>query len=106
MKSNNQAAWAAKKFTVRNGSDSLFEITVSGRKRWTLEMLIEAKSKGLSSTECGAPRLSAYIYDIRGLGVHIETTNERHGGSFKGYHARYCLKSLVESAELVGADHG
>jgi hypothetical protein len=41
------------------------------------------------------PRWSAYVFDLRALGVNIETVHEPHGGDYPGTHGRYVLHSIV-----------
>lgn len=73
------------------------DVKVSGREAETLLTLISAGPHGFTSLEgfrAGwAVRLSAYIHDLRRLGVPIETTREPHDG---GQHARYHLAVPVE----------
>lgn len=70
---------------------------VKGREAQTLTMLVERGSSGLSGLECGATRLSAYIFDLKHeFGLEIQTKREAHGGEFSGNHARYILLSPVE----------
>jgi hypothetical protein len=49
------------------------------------------------------PRWSAYVYDLRKMGVDIETINERHGEPFAGTYARYVLQCQVRNVEGVCA---
>jgi hypothetical protein len=43
------------------------------------------------------------VYDLRKLGIVIETIRERHDGPFAGEHARYVLRSPVTILEKIGA---
>ena len=43
-----------------------------------------------------APRWSAYVHELRKMGVEIETIHEAHGGKFPGHHARYVLRCDVK----------
>lgn len=87
--------WGTAHFTVRNHSNQQHDVVVSGRDRWALEALIAAGDDGCTPIETPAPRWSAYVYNLRGLGVPIQTHTEPHGGPFKGTHARYTLAALV-----------
>ncbi|SOC10168.1 hypothetical protein SAMN05877809_10578 [Rhodobacter sp. JA431] len=90
-----KAIWGAARFSVQIGGAAPFPIEVTGRERWALEALIAAGSKGCAPFDHPGPRWSAYVHDLRKLGVLIEKTTERHGGEFPGNHARYCLACLV-----------
>lgn len=72
-----------------------FRITVLGRDEWALEQLRKAGRKGCTPITQPAPRWSAYIHNLRKLGVEIETITEPHDGDFPGRHARYVLRSVV-----------
>ncbi len=91
--------WASAAYTVRNGSDNATTITVSGRERWALECLIAAGSRGCTPIDTPGPRWSAYVFDLRGRGLEIQTLNEPHGKPFAGSHARYVLVSRVTRLE-------
>lgn len=81
-----------KSFTVHPHSGEPFPITAKGRDRWALERLAAAGPLGITPREePTGPRWSAYIYNLRALGVPIETRHEPHGGEFPGSHARYVL---------------
>ncbi|MEW9615919.1 hypothetical protein AB3G45_19070 [Shinella sp. S4-D37] len=89
-----------KKFTLRavitlpDGSESL-PVTVIGRQAWMLDQLIQAGPRGLTSIERPAPRISHYIFRLRGAGFDIDTEYEDHGGQFPGRHGRFRLLSRV-----------
>jgi hypothetical protein len=72
-----------------------FRIVVSPRDCWALEELRKAGTKGCTPAENPAPRWSAYVFNLRELGVEIETITEQHAGEFPGHHGRYVLHSLV-----------
>ncbi|WP_341861315.1 hypothetical protein [Gymnodinialimonas sp. 57CJ19] len=81
-----------------------FTINVKGRDLWALEQLAKAAQSGVSPRdEPTGPRWSAYIHNLRGLGVPIETRREPHGGEFPGTHGRYILHATIErlSAEVA-----
>jgi len=77
-------------------------ISVKGREEWALRCLIAAGQKGCTPLDTPGPRWSAYIHDLRAMGVEIETINEKHGGPFRGTHARYVLRSHVTPLNHAG----
>lgn len=91
----NPDRWDVASFTVRNPDAEPLNIAVKGRDRWALESLIDAGPKGCTPIDRPGPRWSAYVFNLRGLGVRIETVHEAHAGPFKGNHARYVLQSHV-----------
>ena len=75
-------------------ADSTLPLT--GRNAWALSRLISAGERGVTPiSEPSGPRWSAYIHNLRGLGIDIEKITEAHGGAFPGTHARYVLRSEV-----------
>jgi hypothetical protein len=72
-----------------------FTIEAKGRDAWALDQLREAGPKGCTTIEQPALRWSAYVHNLRGLGVPIETLTEPHGGEFSGTHGRYVLRCEV-----------
>jgi hypothetical protein len=97
-----QKAWGAALYTIKHENGERLEIGVSGRDRWALEALIAAGALGCTPIETPCPRWSAYVHNLRNLGVPIETITERHDGPFAGTHARYVLRASVTLSE--GAD--
>jgi Helix-turn-helix domain len=97
--------------TVRKQIKATFQvsdgpaITVTGREAQTILALVEAGPKGITSLETfkagWAVRLGAYIFDLRGFGVPIETTREPHDG---GNHARYRLKGPITILNVEGQE--
>lgn len=77
-----------------------FTIPAKGREAWALDRLTEAGPRGCTPIEQPAPRWSAYVYRLRGLGVPIETIHEAHGGAFAGRHGRYVLRAEVQKVGL------
>jgi hypothetical protein len=73
-----------------------FTIEAKGRDAWALDRLREAGPRGCTPITEPAPRWSAYIHNLRGLGVPIETVTEAHGGEFSGTHGRYVLRATVQ----------
>lgn len=82
----------------------LVRLRVEGREAWTLCRLLDAGERGITSFENPAPRLSHYIYKLRGLGLRIETREETHGGDFGGKHGRYRLRSRITIVERSDSD--
>jgi hypothetical protein len=72
-----------------------FTIQAKGRYAWALDRLREAGARGCTPRTEPAPRWSAYVHNLRGLGVPIETVTEPHGGEFSGTHGRYVLRCEV-----------
>ena len=81
------------KFRVGDGP----AVNVNGREAQTIVALVNAGPKGITSLDTfragWAVRLGAYIFDLRQMGVPIETTREPHNG---GNHARYRLTGQIE----------
>ncbi len=73
-----------------------FTIEAHGREAWALDHLAKAGPRGCTPIEQPAPRWSAYVHRLRGLGVPIETVTEAHSGAFAGWHGRYVLRARVE----------
>jgi hypothetical protein len=90
-------------YTVTTTDGSTFVIHVSGRVRWALDQLRKAGAAGCTPIDNPAPRWSAYIFDLRGIGVKIETVTETHDGDFPGHHACYVLRSGVSLGRIGGA---
>jgi len=66
-----------------------------GREAETLLKLVEAGSRGVRAYDfsAGPPfRLSAYVHDLRRMGLSIRTEREAHAG---GLHGVYVLESAV-----------
>ncbi len=78
-------------------------LTLEGREAWALGKLIEAGEEGVTPIEQPAPRWSAYVHNLRKLGLTIETVHEAHGGPFPGHHARYVLRSRLNLLHEVAA---
>jgi hypothetical protein len=90
-------------YTVTTTDGSTFLIHVSGRVRWALDQLLKAGTTGCEPIHNPAPRWSAYIFDLRCIGVEVETITETHAGDFPGHHARYVLRSGVSLGRIGGA---
>lgn len=96
-------AWGRMAFYIQNAGETPLHIVVYGRDRWALECLIAAGAKGCTPIDRPGPRWSAYVFNLRGMGVQIETVREPHGGPFEGTHARYVLRSVVTRTTGVQA---
>ena len=64
---------------------------LDGRIGWTMVQLANAGLAGVAAYERPAPRWSGYVHELRQMGIPISTTMVRHGGRYKGRHARYTL---------------
>lgn len=86
---------AGTRYRVVPAEGDAFRIVVTGRTRWALEELRKAGAKGCTPIDNPAPRWSAYVFNLRDLGVEIETIHEPHKGDFPGHHGRYVLRCGV-----------
>ncbi|GLQ25780.1 winged helix domain-containing protein [Sulfitobacter pacificus] len=77
---------------------------LKGRLGWAMTQLVDAGPKGLTPITRPAPRWSAYVFDLRELGIPIETEMEPHEGSYPGHHARYRLACDAQVTVLPGGD--
>ena len=57
-------------------------IQVNVRDRWALEALMWAGANGCTPIDHPAPRWSAYVFNLRQMGVPIRTHHEAHSGGF------------------------
>lgn len=69
---------------------------VKGRDAWALLALCSKGEVGVTPITYPGPRWSAYVFNLRKLGLEIDTMHEPHTGSFPGTHARYVLRSQVQ----------
>jgi len=90
-------------YRVTPSAGDAFRIIVTGRDRWALEELRRAGAQGCTPIDNPAPRWSAYVHNLRELGVDIETITEPHGGDFAGHHGRYVLRCGVSPDWKGGA---
>ena len=74
-------------------------IFVKGRDEWALLELMSMGELGTTPLANPAPRWSSYVFNLRRMGVNIETIHESHRGSFPGHHGRYILRSWVQLEE-------
>jgi hypothetical protein len=95
--------WGKAPFTIKKSDGTETRAIVSGRELWALECLMAAGPMGSTPIDHPGPRWSAYVFDLREMGVEIETVTEPHGAPFAGSHTRYVLKAPVE--RMAGASH-
>lgn len=76
--------------------------TLQGRLGWTIAHLVQAGSRGITTIERPAPRIPAYVHELRKMGFQIETEMEPHKGAYSGHHARYRLTCDVQFSEMNG----
>jgi hypothetical protein len=74
---------------------------LKGRLGWAMLKLVRAGAKGVTPITHPAPRWASYVFDLRGLGIPIETIMEPHEGNYPGYHAVYALSCDAEVHLLV-----
>jgi len=74
-------------------------VIVSGRDAWALQKLVNAGQKGCTPIDNPGPRWSGYVFNLRQIGIDIETVHEPHKGQFPGTHARYILRSHITLCE-------
>jgi hypothetical protein len=91
------------RFRIDAGSPA---VTVIGRNAWALQQLKAANDNGCTPIDNPGPRWSAYVHNLRKLGLVIETISERHGGPFAGEHARYVLRTDITIEESTGDSEG
>lgn len=72
-----------------------------GREAWALRELAKAQDQGVSTIEHVGPRLSHYVMKIRQAGIAIETVKEPHAGAYRGWHARYKLRTPITIEQEV-----
>ncbi len=80
------------------------DLVLKGRVAWTAHALLCAGERGITPIERPAPRWSDYVFKLRGEGLDIETVDERHGGTYKGVHARYVWHTPVQVVRTVFAN--
>ena len=104
MTEHDKTAFGRMTFYVQSTEGETIAIQVKGRNRWALECLMAAGVQGCTPIDTPGPRWSSYVYDLRQMGVQIETIREPHDGPFEGVHARYVLHSVVTRHGLVEGD--
>jgi hypothetical protein len=98
-----KSQWADTPYRIVKLDGTVVVITVKGRDKWALDQLIDAGSRGCTPIQNPAPRWSAYVFNLRKMGVQIDTNFEAHGGEFSGLHGRYILRSAVLPIEAEDA---
>ena len=93
---------AVKSIRFQIGNDGSI-ISVKGRDAWALTELIHGGKTGVTPITHPAPRWSAYVFNLRSIGVDIDTINEPHKGPYAGTHARYVLRSDITVLETEDA---
>ena len=101
-KSRRGAAQLLVRFKLDGDPDSSVK-RATGRYGWTLLQLYRVGRAGLTTLERPAPRWSHYVFELRKMGVNIETEYEPHAGDFSGTHGRYRLLSAISIVEIVEA---
>ena len=86
---------------VSSEQSRTFEL--DGRLGWTMVQLFNAGPKGVTPITHPAPRWSGYVFDLRELGIPIETIMEPHEGNYPGQHARYVLTCDAQ-VQLLGSE--
>tara|TARA_R110002074_G_scaffold195293_1_gene361522 strand:- start:344 stop:628 length:285 start_codon:yes stop_codon:yes gene_type:complete len=66
-------------------------LELDGRLGWAMCQLAQAGAHGIETVKRPAPRWSAYVHELRSMGIPIETEMVAHGGPYPGRHARYRL---------------
>lgn len=79
-------------------------VRAEGRDAWALLELHRAGAAGCTPIDHPAPRWAAYVFNLRGMGLEIETRHEPHQGPFPGRHARYVLRSRLRIIETNAAE--
>jgi hypothetical protein len=77
-------------------------IQANGREGETLIGLVEKGHRGLRAYDfAGGPpfRLAAYVFDLKGMGLAIQTRREAHG---TGWHGVYVLETPVAILKVEG----
>lgn len=93
------------KMVARVGASSAPQ-TFVGRFAWTLNELVQAGDKGITTLENPAPRISHYVMILRRSGVAITTEDEKHSGPFGGRHGRYRLAVPIAVLETERGGSG
>lgn len=71
------------------------KFTLEGRNGWALAQLVTAGDNGVTPLTHPALRWSAYVHNLRKMGIFIDTLTEEHLGEFAGTHGRYVLRSQI-----------
>ena len=82
------------------GGDYPRTFELKGRLGWAMAQLAKAGARGATPIEYPAPRWSAYVHELRSMGISIDTEMIAHGGAYSGHHARYTLACDVSLSVL------
>lgn len=91
------------RYSIAMPDGQIHQIAVKGRNRWALDALIDAGTTGCTPLHNPAPRWSAYVWNLRQMGLHIDTVHEHHDGPYSGTHGRYVLRCTVTRLPGVNA---
>lgn len=86
------------RITLLSEPPRTFEL--EGRLGWAMFNLAKSGTTGITTIERPAPRWSAYVHELRKLGIQIETEMEPHAGAYSGHHARYRLACSAQVTAL------
>lgn len=75
-------------------------IRLKGRDAWALSKLVVPGSQECTPHDTPGPCWSGYVFNLRQMGLDIETIHERHAGPFAGKHAQYVLRLKVHLVPL------
>jgi len=98
-----KSPWGRARFRVQTDDTAPVVIAVTGRERWALEYLIAAGPTGCTPLDHLGPRWAGYVFDLRRMGLRIDTDHAGHRGDFPGHQARYRLVLQVTRLGLVAA---
>jgi hypothetical protein len=86
-----------------NLSEQSRTFELKGRLGWTMMKLVEAGERGVTPITHPAPRWSGFVFELRELGVPIETIMEPLAGNYTGLHARY-VRFCNAQVQLLGSE--
>lgn len=88
---------AAILFSILDANGSARILELAGREAWAMQQLMAAGDSGCTPIDTPGPRWSDYVFKLRRRGIEIESITEAHDGPFPGHHARYVLRSKIET---------
>lgn len=90
-------------FLLSLGGGQYRPVALRGRNAWLADRLIAVGDSGLTARDCPPGlRLAAHVLKLRGVGIPIEATTERHGGEHAGWHSRYRIASGATLTRVRG----